>query len=83
MQEQEAPADVIAVRALPGAERLCQSTKAALHATMKVETTVMDMTGNSEQVDRYALQARMFKELSALKECLWQVLVISNDLQGA
>ena len=59
-------------------DRLNQSTKSALHAAMKIETTVMDLS--SGYLDTRDMQTRMFRELSSLKESLWQVLVISNEL---
>lgn len=58
-------------------DRLDHSTRSALQATMGLENCVMDMS--LLQKDVREVQARMFRHLSALKESLWQVLLVSND----
>lgn len=60
-------------------DRLDQSTRTALKATMGLENCAMDIVNAAAQNQARDVQAKMFGFLSSLKESLWQVLVIAND----
>ena len=70
------------IRALMTAAQddLHKATRAALQATVKLETSVIDLSSpviKQEHTDR---QKEMFLHLSTLKESLWRILVITNSM---
>ena len=81
MQVAEAQSYENELRALVSSiqDRLDHSTRAALQATMGLENCVVEMTSPSSLASSRQVQAKMFSFLSALKESLWQVLLVSSD----
>ena len=60
-------------------DELDKSTRTALQATMRIESGIVSMSKSNLHIDPIATRAKMFQHLSALKESLWQVLVIADE----